>query len=140
MARITVKHRYGESFDIQIRGYRLVSDEPVAIGGEDEGPTPTELMVAGLAACAAEEGVKHLSNEGLPFEPFAVEADFSWDIENGRIDHVQLTISTPPGLTDSDHRFLEAAMVACPARKMLTEPPTLKYAFSEPAAVTAEGR
>jgi hypothetical protein len=41
VARITVKHRHGQSFDIQVRGYPLVSDEPVTLGGDDEGPTPT---------------------------------------------------------------------------------------------------
>lgn len=131
MARIKVTHRFGESFDVQIRGYRLISDEPVSIGGDDEGPTPTELMVAGLAACAAEVGVKHLSDEGLPLEPFEVDAEFGWDIERGRVDNVHLTVTPPPGLKTNDLHFLEMAMLGCPARKMLTEPPTLKYAFSE---------
>lgn len=131
MARIKITHRFGESFEVQIRGYRLISDEPVSIGGEDEGPTPTELMVAGLAACAAEVGVKHLLNEGLPQEPFEVDADFSWDLEGARVDSVRLSVTAPPGLKTSDLHFLEMAMLGCPARKMLTEPPTLKYAFSE---------
>ena len=131
MARIKITHRYGEAFDVEIRGYRLVSDEPVAIGGDDTGPTPTELMVAGLAACAAEVGVKHLVDEGLPYEPFEVDADFGWDIDEGRVDSVRLTVTPPASLKINDLHFLEMAMLGCPARKMLTEPPTLKYSFSE---------
>ena len=134
MARITISHRSGEAFDVQIRGYRLISDEPVVIGGEDLGPTPTELMVAGLAACAAETGVKHLTDEGIPCEVFEVQADFTWDIERGRVNAVRLVITPPPGLKTNDLHFLEKAMVDCPARKMLTEPPTLKYAFTEEPA------
>lgn len=137
MARITISHRHGEAFDVQIRGYRLVSDEPVVIGGEDLGPTPTELMVAGLAACAAEAGVKHLADEGIPCDVFEVHADFDWDIEQGRVNTVRLTVTPPAGLTTHDLHFLEKAMLDCPARKMLTEPPTLKFAFSEMRALVA---
>lgn len=133
MARITVKHRYEQAFDIDIRGMRLLSDEPVVLGGEDEGPTPTELMVAGLAACAAEEGLRHLSTRGLPFQPLEVEADFVWDAESERVASVQLAVTLPPDLTDADVKDVEKAMLACPARKMLTQPPSVDYEFSRPA-------
>lgn len=44
---------------------------------------------------------------------------------------MHLTVTAPPGLKTDDLHFLEMAMLGCPARKMLTEPPTLEYAFSE---------
>ena len=133
MARITVKHRYGDAFDIHIRGSKLVSDEPVAVGGEDEGPTPTELMVAGLAACAAEEAVKYLSQAGLAFQDFEVEADFAWDPAIERVASVTLRVTMPHGLTASQAHAAEVAMLACPARKMLTDPPALHYDFRQVA-------
>jgi putative redox protein len=137
MARITVKHRYGQAFDIDIRGIRLLSDEPVVLGGEDEGPTPTELMVAGLAACAAEEGLRRLSQEGLPYQPFEIEADFAWDAGSERVASVRLAVVLPSDLSDAAVKAVESAMLACPARKMLTEPPSLDYVFSKPAAKTS---
>lgn len=137
MARITVKHRYAQAFDIDIRGMRLLSDEPVVLGGEDEGPTPTELMVAGLAACAAEEGLRHLSQVGLPFEPLEIEADFGWDAGSERIASVRLVVTLPPDLSDADVQAVEKAMLACPARKMLTQPPSVDYEFSSRPASTA---
>ena len=137
MARITVKHRYAQAFDIDIRGMRLLSDEPVALGGEDEGPTPTELMVAGLAACAAEEGLRHLSQMGLPFESLLIEADFAWDSGAERVASVSLAVALPSDLGDAEVQAVERAMLACPARKMLTEPPSVEYQFSSRPAKTA---
>ena len=134
MARITVSHRFGEAFDIQIRGCRLISDEPVTVGGEDEGPTPTELIVAVLAACAAEEGVNYLTRRGLPNDRFEVKADFAWDSRASRVDAVRITVERPPQLEEEDMRSLEAAVLDCPARKMLTEPPAVEYSFSDAAA------
>lgn len=129
MARITVKHRHGQSFDIRVRGFALVSDEPVTLGGDDEGPTPTELMVAGLAACAADEVVKCIAGIGEKLEPVEVGADFTWDAEGGRIASIRLSVTLPEEIAKGTGENLLRAMLTCPARKMLAEPPTVEYAF-----------
>lgn len=130
MARITVKHRHGQSFDIQVRGYKLVSDEPVTLGGEDAGPTPTELMVAGLAACAADEVVTTLVEMGLALKPIEVWADFAWDAEGRRIESVRLHVMLPDAIDESARHRVMQAILSCPARKMLLEPPEIETEFS----------
>ncbi len=130
VARITVKHRHGQSFDIRVRGYALISDEPVTLGGDDEGPTPTELMVAGLAACAADEAVKRLAAIGERFEPTEVGADFDWDSEGRRITSIRLEVTFPHVISTSARSEMLHAMQSCPARKMLAEPPSVEYGLS----------
>src|SRR5215208_6278178 len=39
--------------DIEIREHHLVADEPAGEGGEDEGPSPLEILAASLASCTA---------------------------------------------------------------------------------------
>lgn len=129
MARITVTHRHDDSFDIHIRGYALISDEPVTYGGDDEGPTPTELMVAGLAACAAEEAVQCLSASGQAFLAVEVDAEFAWDPQDQRIGSIRLKVNLPDGLDDKMRDAVSAAVLSCPARKMLMQPPTIEYDF-----------
>jgi putative redox protein len=139
MARITVTHRHGQSFDIRVRGYALISDEPVTLGGDDEGPTPTELMVAGLAACAADEAVNCLASSGERFEPTEVGADFAWDLDSGRVASIRLSISLPDEISDATRENVMRAMRSCPARKMLVEPPTLDYEFNAGGVRTLVG-
>jgi putative redox protein len=127
MARISVKHRHGQSFDIRVRGYALISDEPVTLGGDDEGPTPTELMVAGLAACAADEAVTCLIASGEMFEPIEIGADFAWDPAECRVASIVISVSMPDGISASTREDVLRAMLSCPARKMLTVPPTVDY-------------
>jgi putative redox protein len=140
MARITVKHRHGQSFDIRVRGYALISDEPVTVGGDDEGPTPTELMVAGLAACAADEAVKCLEAIGERFEPTEVGADFDWDSEGRRITSIRLDVRVPDVISTSARNDVLHAMESCPARKMLAEPPSVEYGFRVGGAPILLGR
>jgi putative redox protein len=130
MARITVTHRHDESFDVRVRGYALIADEPVSSGGDDEGPTPTELMVAGLAACAAEEAVRTLAESGEPYAlTTEVDADFTWDAARQRVGTILLNVKLPDGMSKAVTDAVKLAVLACPARKMLTEPPTLHYEF-----------
>lgn len=139
MARITVKHRHGESFDIRVRGYALISDEPVTVGGDDEGPTPTELVVAGLAACAANEAVKRLAVIGERFEPTEVGADFEWDSQGCRVSSIRLEVRVPDVISTSARNEVLDAMQSCPARKMLAEPPTVEYELSVVGAPAVAG-
>jgi len=50
-ARRTSRHGFGH--DIDVRGHHLVVDEAREAGGEDEGPSPQELLAASLASCTA---------------------------------------------------------------------------------------
>ncbi|MET0801154.1 MAG: OsmC family protein [Actinomycetota bacterium] len=36
---------------VPVRGFEIVSDEPPEFGGDDAGPTPTELLVSSMAVC-----------------------------------------------------------------------------------------
>lgn len=53
MPNLSVAHQAGDRFELQVRGHRLLCDQPPGRGGTDQGPTPTELFVASLAACVA---------------------------------------------------------------------------------------
>jgi putative redox protein len=136
MARITIKHRLGRSFDIAIRGYSLVSDEPTTHGGEGEGPTPTELMVAGLASCAADEAERRLAEMGMTYAQLEVGVDFDWDDATERIACVRLQVALPPGLSSEAGMLIRNAMLSCPALKMLTLPPEVECDFGTGVVVS----
>jgi len=37
--------------EVDVGGHQLVVDEPIPVGGTDEGPSPYEMLLAGLGAC-----------------------------------------------------------------------------------------
>lgn len=138
MPRITVQHRYGTSFDVRVRGYSLISDQPVTLGGEDEGPAPTELVVAGLAACAADAAAQWLAAHELPVDGLAVDADFTWSADGSRVERVEVDVHLPPGLEDRARAGVAEAIHRCPVRHLLMEPVRVEFEIEgEPEAVAA---
>ena len=67
--------RVGESgyrAEIDARGHTFVADEPVALGGTDEGPTPYDYLVAALGACTAMTVRMYADRRGWPLDGVSV--------------------------------------------------------------------
>jgi OsmC-like protein len=77
MPKLSVTHVAGDRFELQVRGHRLVCDQPVADGGSDQGPTPTELFVASLTACVAFYAGRFLARHDLDPDGLRVDCDFT---------------------------------------------------------------
>jgi uncharacterized OsmC-like protein len=63
MSTLTTWHLDGDRFAISIRDHMITVDQPVADGGQDTAPTPTELFVASLASCVGPCGLDRARNE-----------------------------------------------------------------------------
>ena len=61
---ITVQGISGYSYRVTMGEHDVIVDQPREEGGDDRGPTPTDLFVAGLASCAAYYAGKFLARRG----------------------------------------------------------------------------
>jgi putative redox protein len=50
-AKVVSTSASGYAAHVAVRGHRLTVDEPPSAGGTDQGPMPTELLLAALASC-----------------------------------------------------------------------------------------
>jgi len=67
---VVVEETGGGDFQVEIRagGARLLADEPVEVGGLGSGPTPYDLLSAGLGACTAMTLRLYARGKDLPLE------------------------------------------------------------------------
>lgn len=70
--------------DVNIAKHHIVLDEPVASGGNDEGPTPTQMAIASLGACVVMTIKIYLDHKNWEFE--SINCDLDLNIE--RIDDI----------------------------------------------------
>lgn len=65
--------------DITVRDLTFHVDEPVERGGTNLGPSPTETLLAALAACTNRIGHKVADANGVEIAAFAVDVEAKFD-------------------------------------------------------------
>ena len=122
--RVDVTWSGGDSYRIATRGHDLLSDQPVADGGQDQAPTPTELMVGSLASCIAFYVGRYLRRHELDPVGFWVRADFGMASDQpARISDVRLAIHVPSGVPADRRQALLAVAAHCTVHNTLRKPP-----------------
>ena len=124
-ASLRVDHRGGDRFDIAVRDHVIRVDQPVADGGDDSAPTPTELFVAGLASCVAFYARRYLRRHDLPTDGLAVEATFEVGARPARVTAVDIRLTVPDGVPVERRDPLLAVASHCTVHNSLSQPPNV---------------
>jgi len=116
------------SQDITVRGHRLVADEPIGIG-DDTGPSPYDLVLAGLGACTSMTLRMYAERHAIPLEHVSVvlehERTYATDcrdagVQRCRVDHISRTLRLDgPALTDEQRSTLMQIADKCPVHRTL---------------------
>jgi uncharacterized OsmC-like protein len=134
MPNLSVTHQTADRFELQVRGHRLLCDQPLADGGDDQGPTPTELFVGSLAACVAFHARRFLARHHLEANGLRVEAAFTLSTDPpARVDTVTLRLLLPRPLEPNRRRALLAVVDHCTVHNSLRIPPEVRITLAEPA-------
>jgi len=120
---VRVLHRGGDRFVISVRGHVLSVDQPEAFGGDDTGPTPTELFVASLVSCVAFYARRYLNRHELPTDGLVVESDFTMGDKPARVADVKIRIRVPDGVPAVRREALLAVASHCTVHNTLLTPP-----------------
>jgi putative redox protein len=98
---------------------RFVADEPVSLGGLDLGPTPHDLVSAGLAACTTQTLRLYAKRKGWPLGAVAVQVSHRRDITMTPVDIFDRTITLGGPLDDEQRQRLLEIAEKCPVHKLL---------------------
>lgn len=74
--QVTAKRGSGKlQYQLTIGKHQILSDVPEAIGGEDSGPEPHDLLAAALAACTALTVTLYARRKGMALDDVQVAID-----------------------------------------------------------------
>jgi putative redox protein len=134
MPTLSVAHQTADRFQLQVRSHRLLCDQPLAEGGGDQGPTPTELFVGSLAACVAFYARRFLARHDLDPTGLRVDADFTMSTDRpARVASVTLRLIIPQPLVPNRRRALLAVVDHCTVHNSIRTPPHVHLTLTEPA-------
>jgi putative redox protein len=114
--------------EITVGTHRLIADEPRPVG-DDAGPTPYDLVLAGLGACTSMTVRMYANRKGWPLERVRVTLRHSrihaedcadCETKKGLIDHIGREIELTGDLDDEQRQRLMNIAERCPVHQTLT--------------------
>ena len=104
--------------EIDVRGHRVIADEPAEHGGEDDGPNAQELLAASLASCTATTIEMYARRKNWDIGRIAVEAEYT-PAERGAPTRFRLVLHLPADLTEEQLERLSVIAAKCPVHRTL---------------------
>jgi putative redox protein len=103
---------------VDIRHHHLLADEPTDHGGDDDGPSPQELLAASLASCTAITIEMYAKRKGWDLGPVEVQCEYS-PAERGCQTRFRIDFRLPNGCTEEQVRRLQVIAAKCPVHRAL---------------------
>jgi putative redox protein len=126
VARETREGRF--TIEIAAGRHPLRADEPESYGGLDSGPSPYDLVVAGLGACTAMTLRMYAERKGWPLQRVTVSLKHdkihaedceTCETKEGRVDRIQRRIAIEGSLDREQRSKLLAIADRCPVHRTL---------------------
>jgi len=128
ITRVTEADSDSFTQEVSIQGHHLIADEPASYGGHYLGPTPYQLVAAGLGACTSMTIRMYARRKNIPLKH--VEVDITHNkvhaqdcvscVENGgKIDQFERHITLQGELSSEQQQQLLAIADRCPVHRTL---------------------
>jgi uncharacterized OsmC-like protein/pimeloyl-ACP methyl ester carboxylesterase len=114
---------------ITVGPHRMLADEPVAVGGQDSGPGPYDLLLAGLGACTSMTMRLYADRKSLPLERVTVTLQHAkihaedcaeCETRAGMLDQIDRVISIEGALDADQRKRLMEIADKCPVHRTLS--------------------
>ncbi|MDF7808911.1 OsmC family protein [Pontiellaceae bacterium B12219] len=128
---VAVESKLNEKFVIEsdIRGHKVIIDQPANAGGTDTGPTPLELMFASLAGCIGTIGRIVAMQQRIDLKGMNIKVEGDLDVDgllgkpiDGRVgfEGITISVSVDADMTDAEKEaFIHEVDVRCPVSENL---------------------
>jgi putative redox protein len=125
------KYLSGWKFEVEARGHSVVCDQPRDNGGDDEGMTPPEFLLAALASCAGYYAVQYLKTRSIAAEDLEVRVTAEKALQPARLATFRIEVMVPP-LEARHEAGLLRAVKTCLVHNTLIGSPQIEVALRSP--------
>src|SRR5215469_17800310 len=92
---VEIHHLGDVKFEAVTRGHRVISDQPPANGGADEGMTPPEFLLVSLGTCAGFYAAQYLKTRSLPADGLRIKVTADKATQPARLARFVIEVTAP---------------------------------------------
>lgn len=119
------------------KGFTIETDQPAGGGGDGSAPSPFDLFVASIGACAGIYALGFMQQRGISSDGAEITLSTEVDPDTGLIGQVNIQLQLPAGFPEKYRGAILRAMDQCTVKKHLHSPPAFKISTVAPDAVLA---
>ena len=120
--RVVARRRSGYAHEVETdTGHTVVVDEPESEGGNDEGPQPTRMLCASLAACIAITIEMYADRKGWDVGEVEVEVEADLVGTGGGSSKFDVLVKLPKALDAEQEKRLMVVAGKCPVHRALAK-------------------
>ena len=120
MPTLTTHYTDDKLFETHIGNHTLIFDNPVAVGGQDKGPTPVSAFVAALASCITGMTAYYCQQAGIDATGLTVEISFDRADKPYHLVNLHAKINLPHADCKGREQAILNAAAHCPVHQTIT--------------------
>ena len=125
-SEIVVSLGRGKRVDATIGGHVVRTDQPVAAGGDDSAPSPYDLFLGSLAACAGFFVQRFCASREIPTDGVGVVLRTEKDPQSGALAKVAIDVRLPPSFPGKYRDAVLRAVDGCSVKKAIQAQPAFE--------------
>lgn len=123
MAMIEVNFPGGVAVSARSGSFTVNTDQPVAHGGGGSAPSPYEVFMMSIAACAGYFAVAFCRERDIPTEGMSLGTDFEKDPETKALSKVKIELRLPENFPEKYKKPIMRTMDQCSVKKAILAQP-----------------
>ena len=137
---IEVRFPGGVAVDGLVDGFAVRTDQPASSGGGGTAPSPFDLFLVSIAACAGYYALRFCQERGLSTHGLRAALETERDDAHKRVARIRIAIDLPEGFPEKYRAALLRSVNQCSVKRHLEEPPDFELSARAAVGPTAAER
>lgn len=134
---IEVRFPGGLAVDAAVNGFVVPTDQPPTHGGGGTAPSPFDLFLVSIAACAGYYALRFCQERGLSTRGLRLSLETERDDAHKKVARIRIAIDLPEGFPERYRAAMLRSVNQCSVKRHLEEPPLFEISTRTAAGPTA---